>query len=96
MTDMFALPAVSGAPKAPSAAAGAKEKFNDPVPAAPGADSAPAPKLIVELDAASGRLVRTLLDPVSESVLWRYPNESQLAFSRGVAAYMRAMQSSGM
>ena len=48
-------------------------------------------KLLVEVDRAAGRFVNTLLDSSTNEVLRRYPSEGQLAFSRGVAAYMQAL-----
>jgi hypothetical protein len=47
------------------------------------------PRLIIELDEAAERFVQTLVDGVD--VLRRYPDEAQLAFSRGVNAYMAAL-----
>jgi hypothetical protein len=46
-------------------------------------------QLMIEVDHASGRFVQTMKD-ASEEVLWRFPNETQLAFSRAVVAYVRA------
>ena len=46
-------------------------------------------QLMIEVDRASGRFVQTMKD-VSEEVLWRFPSEGQLAFSRAVAAYAQA------
>ena len=54
--------------------------------------SAPS-KLVIEFDQASQRFVQTLLDDVAHEILRRYPDEGQLAFSRGVNAYVRAMRS---
>ena len=54
--------------------------------------SNPPPKLTIELDTASRRFVQTLFDGGSEEVLRRYPDEGQIAFSRGVNAYVRALQ----
>lgn len=51
-----------------------------------------APRLLIEFDAASDRFVHTLIDPASQSVLRRFPNEGQIAFSRGVNAYVQAMR----
>jgi hypothetical protein len=48
-------------------------------------------KLVVEMDRAAGRFVQMLVDPLTEEVRWRYPSEAQLAYSRAVAAYLRAM-----
>jgi hypothetical protein len=50
-----------------------------------------APKLTIEFDAAAERFVQTLIDPTNQSVLRRFPAENQLAFSRGVNAYMAAL-----
>ena len=51
-----------------------------------------APRLVIELDEGSARFVQSLVDPVNQSVLRRFPNESQLAFSRGVNAYIQALR----
>ena len=53
--------------------------------------SAPS-KLVIEFDQPSQRFVQTLLDDVTHTILRRYPDEGQLAFSRGVNAYVRAMR----
>ena len=53
--------------------------------------SAPS-KLVIEFDQASQRFVQTLLDDAAPEILRRYPDEAQLAFSRGVNAYVRAMR----
>lgn len=47
-------------------------------------------KVLVRIDAPSGRFVQTLLDRATLEVLLQYPNESQLAFSRAISAYVRA------
>lgn len=62
-----------------------------PVAAAP--QQLIASKLFIELDEASARYVQTHVDPNDNSVLRRFPSESQLAFSRGVSAYVRATRS---
>ena len=49
--------------------------------------------LVVEIDAASGRFVQTLRDGETEEVLRQWPNEGQLAFARGVRAYLAALKS---
>ncbi|MEJ0059509.1 MAG: hypothetical protein WDM79_08045 [Terricaulis sp.] len=46
-------------------------------------DLAPA-DLLIELDKAAGRFVNTLVDSETQEVILRYPNETQLAFSRAV------------
>ncbi|MBC7767475.1 MAG: hypothetical protein H7124_01670 [Phycisphaerales bacterium] len=45
----------------------------------------------VQLDAEAGRFIATLTDANTEETLRRYPSESQLAYSRAVMAYMRAL-----
>lgn len=89
----------------PRAAATAKAATTTPAPAQAASPAAPeperatlaapqtlvAPWLLIELDKASNRFVQTLVDPSSQSVLRRFPNEGQLAFSRGVNAYMKAL-----
>lgn len=51
-------------------------------------------RLVVEKDEAANRFVQTLIDSQTEEVQLRYPSETQLAFSRAVAAYMRARRES--
>ena len=51
----------------------------------------PSPRHAVELDEASGRFVQELVDPASNEILRAFPDESQLAFSRGVRAYLVAI-----
>lgn len=46
--------------------------------------------LRIELDRDAGRFVQTLTDPVTNEILRRFPNESQLAFARAIGAYMNA------
>lgn len=48
----------------------------------------------VHLDAEAGRFVSTLTDTSTEEMLRRYPSESQLAYSRAVMAYLRALHGS--
>src|SRR5262245_24074876 len=48
-------------------------------------------ELLIEVDRASGRFVHTLKDASTEEVKWRFPSEAQLAFSRAVNAYNRAV-----
>lgn len=47
--------------------------------------------LLVELDKDAGRFVQILTDISTDEVLRQYPSESQLAYSRAVVAYMRAL-----
>ena len=47
-------------------------------------------ELLVRIDAEAGRFVHTLKDGVTNEVLWSFPSETQLAYSRAVRAYMRA------
>jgi hypothetical protein len=49
------------------------------------------PRVVIELDQAAERFVQTLFDGMSDTVLRRYPDEGQLAFSRGINAYVMAM-----
>ena len=51
-------------------------------------------QLVVEVDAEAGRFVQTVIDSQTEEVQLRYPNETQLAFSRAVTAYERAIKES--
>lgn len=50
------------------------------------------PKLVIAFDEPSQRFVQMLVDETAHTILRRYPNEGQLAFSRGVNAYERAMR----
>ena len=45
----------------------------------------------VRLDPSAQRFVQTLTDSQTNETLRRYPSESQLAYSRAVMAYLRAM-----
>ncbi|HVK79250.1 MAG TPA: hypothetical protein VM915_01425 [Verrucomicrobiae bacterium] len=47
--------------------------------------------LEVSLDASAGRFVQHLTDGTTEETLRKYPSEGQLAYSRAVMAYMRAL-----
>lgn len=51
-------------------------------------------RLVVEKDQAAGRFVQTWLDGQTLEVERRYPNEAQLAYSRAVGAYLRALSES--
>jgi hypothetical protein len=91
----FAAPARGAAQSTPAVdpnAQAASELARQDAREAPGADPAPTTKLTIEFDTASERFVQTLVDASNETVLRRYPNSNQLAFSRGINAYMRAMQ----
>jgi len=57
---------------------------------APAADALPN-ELRVRLDSSAGRFVQTVTDNQTEETLRRYPSEAQLAYSRAVMAYMRAL-----
>lgn len=48
-------------------------------------------KVVIELDHAAARFVQKLFDASNEAVLRQYPNDTQLAFSRGVTAYLEAL-----
>ena len=48
-------------------------------------------KLLVRLDAEAGRFVQTLTDVSNMETVWRYPSEGQLAFSRAIQAYAKAV-----
>lgn len=67
-------------------------RVTQPIASANTAQRGPAPTLVIELDQASQRFVQTLIDEGARTVLRRYPNEEQLAFSRGVNAYVSAMR----
>jgi hypothetical protein len=54
----------------------------------------PLPRRRIEIDAESGRFVHSLLDPQTLDVLLRYPSEDELAFSRGIRAYLVAQRES--
>jgi hypothetical protein len=84
-----------GAPAA-SGDGRAKTEASAPEPVAISTAAPPGPlftpRLRIEFDVAAERFVQTLVDPTSQSVLRRFPAENQLAFSRGVNAYMAALQ----
>ena len=68
-----------------------------PAPSSASAQSQPpllAPHLFIEFDRDSQRFVQTVIDGESKTVLRRFPAENQLAFSRGVNAYLRALSQS--
>lgn len=48
-------------------------------------------RLKLRLDADAGWFVQTVTDSVTEETVRRYPSEQQLAFSRAVTAYLRAL-----
>jgi len=75
---------------APSIAAEAASKRNAERVAAV-RDAVLPNKLQVELDETAGRFVHTLTDISTEETLRRYPSEAQLAYSRAVTAYLRAL-----
>ena len=51
-----------------------------------------APRILeVSLDQSAGRFVQHLTDATTEETLRQYPSEGQLAYSRAVMAYMRAL-----
>ena len=77
-------------PRAHSATAAASQPKRA-MPAAAPPQALVAPWLLIELDEASDRFVQTLVDPSNQAVLRRFPNEGQLAFSRGVNAYVKAL-----
>ncbi|MBY0563450.1 MAG: hypothetical protein K2P58_04605 [Hyphomonadaceae bacterium] len=56
--------------------------------------AAPQSRLHVELDREAGRFVQTLTDLTTDQIVRRYPSEAQLAYSRAVMAYMRALAES--
>jgi hypothetical protein len=85
-----AVPGGSTEAVAASPSAQVSHAIHSSTNAAPQSSLAPA-RLVIELDAAAERFVQTLVDGVSDTVLRRYPNEGQLAFSRGVNAYLAAM-----
>ncbi len=75
-------------PEISAAPVPAQNQINDQLAAQ--ANLAP-DKLLVQLDAEAGRFVHTLTDSASQETIWRYPSEAQLAYSRAVMAYVRAM-----
>ncbi|GAN00265.1 hypothetical protein U91I_03930 [alpha proteobacterium U9-1i] len=48
-------------------------------------------KLLVRIDVEAGRFIQTLTDSSTMEMVWRYPSEGQLAFSRAIKAYMKAI-----
>jgi hypothetical protein len=69
----------------------AKQHAASPVSTTPAQTSLLPPRVVIELDAAAERFVQTLVDGAGGAVLRRYPDEAQLAFSRGVNAYIAAL-----
>jgi len=47
-------------------------------------------ELVVEIDTAAKRFVHRFFDPVTRELTLQYPSEQQLAFARGLNAYLRA------
>ncbi|MBI3439928.1 MAG: hypothetical protein HY054_14980 [Proteobacteria bacterium] len=47
--------------------------------------------LMVRLDVDAERFVQTLTDATTDQTVLKYPSESQLALSRAVMAYLRAL-----
>jgi uncharacterized FlaG/YvyC family protein len=47
--------------------------------------------LMIRYDESADRFVQTLTDANTSETLRRYPNDTQLAYSRAVMAYFRAM-----
>jgi predicted lipoprotein len=76
-------------PETPAAPATARDQPNAQIAAAQ-ASLAP-DKLLVYLDSEAGRFVEILTDAESQETIWRYPSEAQLAYSRAVKAYLRAL-----
>jgi hypothetical protein len=48
-------------------------------------------RLTVSLDASAGRFVQTLTDIETEETVRKYPSDAQLAYSRAVMTYLRAL-----
>ena len=47
--------------------------------------------LVIRYDESADRFVQTLTDAHTSETLRKYPNDTQLAYSRAVMAYIRAM-----
>jgi len=47
--------------------------------------------LVISLDHGAQRFVQEFTNPHTEELVLRYPSEAQLAYSRAVVAYMRAL-----
>lgn len=60
-------------------------------PAKPIARADAAKALSVRMDAEARRFVQVLTDAASQETIWRYPSETQLAYSRAVMAYLHAL-----
>lgn len=45
----------------------------------------------IDFDREAGRFIQTITDLTTDEVLRQYPSEAQLAYSRAVVAYMRAL-----
>ena len=59
--------------------------------AEPASSNAEQDRLVIVLDAPSQRFVQLLIDH-SDTTQRQYPSEAQLAFSRGIAAYIQAQR----
>lgn len=79
-----AEPAKAHAKRVEPAEAGIKAHLSASPPPEPGT-------LLVRFDGDAGRFVQTLTDANSEETIWRFPSETQLAYSRAVMAYLRAL-----
>lgn len=77
------------AEKGPAAQA-AEKRLADHIAAERAAATTPR-VLEVMLDESAGRFVQHLTDGATEETLRKYPSEGQLAYSRAVMAYMRAL-----
>ena len=89
----LARPDAVSAKPAPTPAAEAAAQHRAEEQAAHSAKILPG-HLVIEKDDEAGRFVSTLIDSQTQEVERRYPNDTQLAFSRAVAAYVRAMSES--
>ena len=47
---------------------------------------------VSEFDRSASRIVQMLVEPSSHAVLKQFPENGQVAFSRGIAAYLEALQ----
>lgn len=81
------------ATKAPPAPAAPSERASAEPPAA-AAPALTSTRLHVDFDRSAGRFVQTITDVTTDQVLRQYPSEGQLAYSRAVVAYMRALAES--
>jgi hypothetical protein len=94
--DRIAAPSISPdapiRPRADQADKVVEQQHAEPS-AAPHNDNMPS-DLEITLDRGAQRFVQVFTDPDTAELVLRYPSEAQLAYSRAVVAYMKALSES--